>query len=183
MATQAIPPFPSWRNCPKISGIAISHHVAGAAGDAKCLPMARQVSEKCPPTVCQGVTWPVWSRVRKRHFFIYSSINGFYKSGVKKPSTTFLQCQSLLTSSLRAVRSEYPAYIMFPFIYKRGGGGGGGEAICSQSASVHSTGNISAEDSEHQEQIRQQQHMYNSKLFVLFPLKSTAAHSLHFQHL
>jgi hypothetical protein len=25
--------------------------------------------------------------------------------------------------------------------------------------------------------------MWNSKLFVIFPLKSTAAHSLHIQHL
>jgi hypothetical protein len=48
---------------------------------------------------------------------------------------------------------------------------------------LHSTGNISAEDSEHKEQSPPQQHTWNSKLFVIFPLKSTAAHSLHIQHL
>jgi hypothetical protein len=59
----------------------------------------------------------------------------------------------------------------------------GSEAIQSQSASLHSTGNISAEDSEHQEHSQPEQHSWNSKLFVVFPLKSTAAHSLHIQHL
>ncbi len=43
-------------------------------------------------------------------------------------------------------------------------------ARLSQSATLHSTGNISAESSEHKEQIRPQQH----KLFVIFPLKCTA---------
>ncbi len=64
------------------------------------------------------------------------------------------------------------------FIYKQGEG-----AIWSKSASLHSTGNISAEDSKHQEQSRPQQHTWNSKLYVVFPLKSTATHSLHIQHL
>jgi hypothetical protein len=53
----------------------------------------------------------------------------------------------------------------------------------SQSAMLHSTGNISAEGSVHQEQSRLQQHTWNNKLFVIFPLKSTAAHILHIQHL
>jgi hypothetical protein len=34
-----------------------------------------------------------------------------------------------------------------------------------------------------QEQSRQQQHTWNSKLFVIFPAETTAAQSLHFQHL
>jgi hypothetical protein len=53
----------------------------------------------------------------------------------------------------------------------------------SQSATLHSIGNISAEGSEHQEQSRPQQQTWNNKLFVIFLLKSTAAHSLHIQHL
>jgi hypothetical protein len=53
----------------------------------------------------------------------------------------------------------------------------------SQSATLHSTGNISAEDSVKQEQSQPQQHMWNSKLFVIFPAEPIAAHSLHFQHL
>ena len=50
-------------------------------------------------------------------------------------------------------------------------------------ATLHSTGNISAEDSVKQEQSQPQQHTWNSKLFVIFPAEATAAHSLHFQHL
>ncbi len=53
----------------------------------------------------------------------------------------------------------------------------------SQSVTLRSTGNTSAEDSVKQEQSRPQQHTWNSKLFVIFPTQSTAAHSLHFQHL
>jgi len=64
-------------------------------------------------------------------------------------------------------------------LYNLWGGGG----IQPQSASLHSTDNISAEDSEQQEKSRPQQHTRNSKLFVVFPLKSTASHSLHIQHL
>ncbi len=52
-------------------------------------------------------------------------------------------------------------------------------ASLSQLATLHSPGNISAEGSEHQEQRRLQQHTWNSKLIAIFPLKSTAAHSLH----
>jgi hypothetical protein len=125
----------------------------------------------------------VWWGVIKRDFFKYSSINGYFKKPIlqnrgAKPAPTLLQCQSLPTSFLRAVRSEYPAYKVFAPVYKRAK-----EAILSQSASLHSTGNISAEDSEHQEQSRPQQHTWNSKLFLIFPLKSTAAHSLNIQHL
>ncbi len=50
----------------------------------------------------------------------------------------------------------------------------------SQSATTRSTGNISVcMDKES----RPQQHTWNSEFFVLFPLKITAALSLHFQHL
>ncbi len=49
----------------------------------------------------------------------------------------------------------------------------------SQSATTRSTGNILRVDKES----RPQQHTWNSEFFVLFPLKITAALSLHFQHL
>jgi hypothetical protein len=39
------------------------------------------------------------------------------------------------------------------------------------------------EGSVHQEQSQPQQHTWNNKLFVILPLKSIAAHSLHIQHL
>jgi hypothetical protein len=48
----------------------------------------------------------------------------------------------------------------------------------SQSASLHSTGNISAEASENKNKAA-----WNSTLFVIFLAESTAAHSLHIQHL
>jgi hypothetical protein len=47
---------------------------------------------------------------------------------------------------------------------------------------IHSTGNISAEGGVKQEQSRPQQHTWNSKLFVIFPAETTAAHSLHFKY-
>jgi hypothetical protein len=53
----------------------------------------------------------------------------------------------------------------------------------SQSATLHSTGNISAEGSEHQEQSWQQQHTGTVSSLLFFPLKSTAVHSIHIQHL
>ncbi len=56
-------------------------------------------------------------------------------------------------------------------------------ARLSQSATLHSIGNISAESSEYQEQSRPQQHTWNSKIFVIFPAEYTAAHSVHIQHL
>jgi hypothetical protein len=84
----------------------------------------------------------------------------------------------LPTSFLRAVRRENAAYIVTRAYIKPVK-----TACLSQSATLHSTGNISAEGSEHQEQSRPQQHTWNSKLCVIFPLKSTAAHSLHIQHL
>jgi hypothetical protein len=117
-------------------------------------------------------------RRETRHFSKYSLIKGYFKRPISQESSaklapTLLQCQSLSISFLQALRRENVAYIV-TLAYIR---------PLSQSATLHSTGNISAESSEHQEQSRPQQHMWNSKLFVIFPLKSTAAHSLHIQHL
>jgi hypothetical protein len=74
------------------------------------MPTVRQVFAK-------GVMWPVWCRVRGRHFPAYSSINCYIKKPFSqirggKPSSALLPCKSLPTSYLRAVRSEYPAYIV-----------------------------------------------------------------------
>jgi hypothetical protein len=49
----------------------------------------------------------------------------------------------------------------------------------SQSATLHSTGNISVEGIVY----KNKQHTWSSKIVVIFPAESTAAHSLHFQHL
>jgi hypothetical protein len=46
-----------------------------------------------------------------------------------------------------------------------------------QSVTLRSTGNISAEGSVYKNKAG---HTWNSKLFVIFPAESTAAHSLHF---
>jgi hypothetical protein len=114
----------------------------------------RQWPANCPRGACQSSTKESrdqcgagWENAISSYTLqlMVISRNLFYKSGVQKPSSTLLQCQSLPTSSLGAVRSEYPAYIVVAFIYKQGG-----EAIRSQSESLHSTGNnISAKDSEH----------------------------------
>jgi hypothetical protein len=132
-----------------------------------------------PPSVRQ-----VWCWVREPHLPAYSSINGFFKKPFiqvrgGKASSTLLQCQSLPATSLRAVRSEYPAYIVARLYISRGRGLFG----LSRHRFILPTINISAEDSEHQVQSLSQQHMWNSNLFVVFLLKSTAAHSLHIQHL
>ena len=50
-------------------------------------------------------------------------------------------------------------------------------AAIPQSATLHSTGNISVNEGSWP-----QQHMWNSKA-LLFPTEITAAHSMHFQHL
>jgi hypothetical protein len=65
--------------------------------------------------------------VKERRFPAYSSIHGYIKepfSQVKggKPSSTLLQFQSLPTSFQRAVRSEYPAYIVARLYISRGWG-------------------------------------------------------------
>ncbi len=112
----------------------------------------------------------------------YSLIKGYFKRPKSqnlsaKLSPSLLQCQSLPISFLRAVRRENVPYIATQAYIRPAK-----TTLHSQSATLHSTGNISAESSEHQEQSRPQQHMWNSKLFVIFPAKSTAAHSLHIQH-
>jgi hypothetical protein len=109
-------------------------------------------------------------------------IKGYFKRPISqnlsaKLAPTLLQCQSLPTSFLRAVR-ENAAYLVTRAYIRPAK-----TACLPQSATLHSTGSISAESSEHQEQSRPQQHSWNSKLFAIFPLKSTAAHSLHIQHL
>ncbi len=46
---------------------------------------AREWPAKCPRVVRQGVTWPVWwegGGGRKRDFFKYSSINGYFKKPI-----------------------------------------------------------------------------------------------------
>ena len=49
MATQAVPPTPSWRNYPQNRrNCRFSPH-EWAVDDAKCPPMVREVSAKCPP--------------------------------------------------------------------------------------------------------------------------------------
>jgi hypothetical protein len=127
MATQAIPPSQLVELSPKSAELP-SHHVEGAAGEAKCPRTVRQVPAKCQPSVRQACGQPVWCGVRNAisSYTLYSSINGYFKKPFSqlrggKPSSTLLQCQSLPTSSLRAVRSEYPAHIVVVFIYKLGG--------------------------------------------------------------
>ncbi len=86
---------------------------------------------------------------KKRQFFKYSLIKGYFKRPISqnlsaKLAPTLLQCQSLPTSFLRAVRRENAAYIVTRAYIRPAK-----MACLSQSATLHSTGNISAEGSEH----------------------------------
>jgi hypothetical protein len=177
------PPPPKMRNCPQNWRILAESPVPTTWQRSLKMPTGRKKAPTGRQVDAKGVTWPVGCGVRGRHFPAYTLINGYIKKPFSqirggKPSSTLLQWQSLPTSFPRAVRSEYPAYIVTRLYISWGEGD-----IRPQSRSLHSTDNISAEDSEQQEQSRPQQHMGNSKLFVVFPLKSTAAHSLHIQHL
>jgi hypothetical protein len=110
------------------------------------------------------------------HYFSNSSlIRDFFKILIShirhaKLASSLLQCQSLPISFLQAVRRENVSYIVTR-AYKRSAE----TTRLSKSATLHSTGNISAEGSV-QEQSQPQQHTWNSELFVIFP----DAHSLHF---
>jgi hypothetical protein len=120
---------------------------------------------------------------KTRHFSKYSLIKGYFKRPISKNiserlAPSLLQCQSLPISFLGAVRRENVPYIATQAYIRPAK-----MTSHSQSATLHSTGNISAEGSEHQKQSRPQQHTWNSKLFVIFPAESTATHSLHIQHL
>jgi hypothetical protein len=83
----------------------------------------------------------VWRGFRKLDFFIYSSITGYFKKPIlqDRGAKTFFYLTSMSKSAY--LRSEYPAYIVFAFVYKQGR-----EAILSQSAALHSTGNVTAEE-------------------------------------
>ena len=118
-----------------------------------------------------------------RHFSNSSLIKEYFKILLSHNrcvilAPSFLQCQSSPISFLRTVRRENVSCILTQ-AYKRPTE----TALLSQSVTLGSTGNISAEGSVKQEQSRPQQHTWNSKLFVIFPAENTAAHSLHSQHL
>jgi hypothetical protein len=131
-----LPPFPSWMIC-------------------EC----RQRPASDPRSVHE---WPARSHVTSvvgggggRDLFKYSSINGYFKKLLlqnrsAKLAPTLLQCQSLPTSSPWALRSEYPAYVVIrTYIIER-------RRPFFLSRRHYILQNISAEDSEHQEQSRPQ---------------------------
>ncbi len=142
----SIPPPPTWRPAKMTR--------QGPTGD---LPGTRQD----PPPI----TWPgERERGETRHFSKYSLINGYFKRPISqntsaKLAPSLLRCQSLPISFLRAVRRENVPYIVTRAYIRPAK-----TTRHSQSATLHSTGNISAEGSEHQEQSRPQQHTWNSNL-------------------
>jgi hypothetical protein len=125
------PPSPRGGIVPKIGGFCMTHQFESRGRG----PWRRHQSAKWAPRGCkktltvgaEGVTWPVWCGVKGRHFPVQSSIKGYIKKTFSqnrggKPSSTLLQCQSLPTSFPRAVRSEYPAYIVAHLYISRGRG-------------------------------------------------------------
>ncbi len=116
-----------------------------------------------------------------RHFSKYSLIKDYFKKLIShkrsaKLAPSLLKCQSLPISFLRAVRRENVSYIV-TLAYKRPAK----MTRRSQSASLHSTGNISAEGSENKNKAGHSS--TRGLVSSIFPAESTAAHSLHIQHL
>ncbi len=189
----------SW-HCPFKENEAKNYNSLGGGGEAS--KMATQAS---PPPKVAGQKWRVshvetrqndpprpattrhlsrdWGRGKRgatRHFSIYTLINGYFKKLIShnrsaKLAPSLLRCQSLPIFFLRAVRRGNVSYIVtraysvkdLPFsvgyttFYR--------QHLCRRQWT--------------QEQSRPQQHTWNSKLFVIIPAESTAAHSLHTQQL
>ncbi len=153
MAIQAVPPSPKWWVSGPNRRVYPPPQVATRQNDL-------QGTRHDPPPV----TWLVGrGGGKKSHFFKYSLIKGYFKRPIwqnlsAKLAPTLLQCQSLPTSFLWAVRRENAAYTVTRACIRPSK-----MACLSQSATLLSTGNISAEGSEHQEQSRPQQQTWNSK--------------------
>ncbi len=104
-------------NSAEFGRLTSSHYLAVVPENANRPPSVRQgkwEDANGPPSVGQQSHVTSVVTVRERHFDAYSSINGYIKKPFSqtrggKPSSTLLQCQSLPTSFLRDVRSEYPA--------------------------------------------------------------------------
>ncbi len=114
------PPSPVGRIMPWIGRIDISHHVAGAAGDAKCLPRSCEVSANNPPRVTCGAGWENAISSYTLQLMVISR-NLFYKSGVQK---TFFYLTSMSKSaSLFSMSCEKWISCLYSgvFIYKQGG--------------------------------------------------------------
>ncbi len=131
---------------------------------------------KDPPPI----TWPGEREGgNTRHFSIYSLIKGYFKRPISqnisaKLAPSLLQCQNLPISFLRAVSRENVPYIVTYGPPKR-------PAILSrlhyilQATSLQKAVNINNKAGQNSTR-----GTVSSLLF--FPLKSTAAHSLHIQH-
>jgi hypothetical protein len=106
-----------------------------------------------------------------RPFSIYSLIKGYFKKLMPhnrsaKLSPSLLKCQSLPISFLRAVRRENMYYIVTR-AYKRPAK----TTRHSQSTTLHSTGNISAEGSEHKNNAGHNSTRGTVSSLLFFPLK------------
>jgi len=91
---------------------------------------------------------------------------------------SLLQWQIVLISFLRAWGREMALYIVRQSLLKGAESSRQPSVVCTPFYRQHSCRGQCI-----QEQSRPQQHMWNSKPFVIFPAENTAAQSLHFQHL
>jgi hypothetical protein len=106
-----------------------------------------------------------------RHFSIYSLIKGYFKKLIShnrsaKLAPSLLKCQSLPISFLRAVRRENVSYIV-----TRANKRPTKRTRHSQSATLHSRGNISAEGSEHKNKAGYNSTWGTVSSLFFFPLK------------
>ncbi len=179
MATQAIPPPPPRGGIvPKIGGFWRSHQFPPRdRGPSICQQDAkkRQQAAKWTPRDSRDQWGAGWENAISPHTLQLMVItrSPFHKLGVENPLLPYCNVKACLPLSYELWEAN-----ILTRQYRSCGEG----YIRPQSSSLHSTDNISAEDSEEQEQSRPHRHTWNSKLFVVFPLKSTAAHSLHIQH-
>ncbi len=118
-----------------------------------------------------------------RHFSHKSTTKQYFKILISHNRHVFLapsllQCQSLSISFLRAVKKESVSYMVKRSLEKMRQNGQPFSVGYTTFYRQHLCGGQCT-----QEQSRPQQHTWKSKLFVIFPAETTAAHSLHFQHL
>ena len=106
-----------------------------------------------------------------RHFSNNSTMKQYFKKLISTRRCVFLiisllQCQSSPISFVRAVKRENVPYIVKGSLYR-----GAKSGSCSQPTTLHSTGNISVEDSVHKNKVGHNSTCGIVSSLLFFPLK------------